>query len=154
VGHEVSERLADAFPGIAAHVGEDYRRAAIERLDDPLPPLDWVAFSFPGYAMWDLHVGVVLRLDVWPAVGQVGVHWTSAVAHEIGPLVRAVDWSAAVGSSGELAESPAVKEIQQRDVADALDVNDLAGEAMWYAERAIRYYSAVRPLLGPSPPQT
>lgn len=154
MGHEVTERLAGAFPGIAAHVGEDYRRAAIERLEDPLPPLDWVAFSFPGYAMWDLHVGVVLRLDAWPALGQVGVHWTSATAREIAPLVRAVDWNAAVGSAGELAESPAVKEIQQRDVADALDVNDLASEAMWYAERAIRYYSVVRPLLAAWPPQT
>ena len=47
VGHEVCGRLGSTFPGIAAHVGEDYRRAAIDRLNDPLPPLDWVAFSFP-----------------------------------------------------------------------------------------------------------
>jgi hypothetical protein len=147
VGHEVSVRLARAFPGVAAHVGEDYRRAAIARLNHPLPPLDWVAFSFPGYSMWDLHIGVVARLDVWPALGQVGVHWTGAVAREIAPLVQGVDWSTAVGSVGELAESPAVGEIQQRDVADRLDVNDLAGEARRYAERAIRYYTVFRPLL-------
>jgi hypothetical protein len=147
VGDEVSARLAPQFSGVAAHVGEDYRREAIDRLNNPLPPLDWVAFSFPGYSWWDLHVGVVAHLDQWPATCQVGMHWTAAVAREVAPLVRDVDWSTAVGTPGELAESPAFGEIQQRDLAAPLDVNDLAGEAMRYAERAIRYYTVMRPVL-------
>ena len=147
VGDEVSARLALQFSGVAAHVGEDYRREAIDRLNNPLPPLDWVAFSFPGYSWWDLHVGVVARLDLWPSTCQVGMHWTAAVAREVAPLVRDVDWSTAVGTPGELAESPAFGEIQQRDLATPLDVTDLAGEAMRYAERAIRYYTVMRPML-------
>ena len=147
VGDEVTARLAREWTGVAAHVGEDYRREAIERLNDPRPVLDWVAFSFPGYSWWDFHVGVVARLDTWPAVCQVGVHWTGAVAEQIAPLVRAVDWSAAVGTAGELGESPAFGEIQQRDLAQPLDVNDLAGEAMRCAERAVRYYTVVRGIL-------
>jgi len=154
LGHEVCERLSRPFPGIAAHVGEDYRRTAIDRWNDPLPPLDWVAFSFPGYSMWDLHVGVVARLDVWPALAHVGVHWTPAVAHEIAPLIEKIDWSTAVGNAGELAESPAVGEIQQRDLATPLDVNDLAAETLRHAARAIRYYTAVRPLLVHAAPKT
>jgi hypothetical protein len=147
VGDEVCARLAQQFPGIAAHVGEDYRSVAIERWRNLLPPLDWVAFSFPGHVMWDFHVGVVARLDVWPAVCQAGVHWTPAVAHAIEPLVKSVDWAAAVEAAGELAESPAVREIQQRDLAQPLDPMDLAGEAARFSERAIRYYAVVRPLV-------
>jgi hypothetical protein len=147
VGDEVSARLAGEFSGVAAHVGEDYRRDAIDRLDNPLPPLDWVAFSFPGRSWWDLHVGVVARLDLWPAVCQVGVHWTGAVADEIAPLVHGVDWRTAVGTAGELAEVPAFGEIQQRDLAHPLDLHDLADEAMRCAERAIRYYTVMRPVL-------
>jgi hypothetical protein len=143
VGHEVCARLAPTFPGIEAHVGEDYRRAAIDRLDNPLPPLDWVAFAFPGYPMWDLHVGVVARLDVSPAVAQTGIHWTPAVASSIAPLVHSLDWLTAVGTAGERADSPAVQEIQQRDVATPLDVHHLATEVDRYAERAIRYYTAM-----------
>jgi len=143
VGHEVCARLASTFPGIEAHVGEDYRRAAIDRLDNPLPPLDWVAFSFPGYPMWDLHVGVVARLDVFPAVAQTGIHWTNAVASTIAPVVKSIDWPTAVGTAGELAESLAVEEIQQRDLANTLDVDSLASEVMRYAERAVRYYTAM-----------
>jgi hypothetical protein len=142
VGHEVCTRLSPTFPGIAAHVGEDYRRAAIDRLNNPLPPLDWVAFSFTGHSMWDLHVGVVARLDVFPPVAQVGIHWTDTVASDIAPVVQSIDWLAAVGSAGELANSPAVNETQQRDVADRLDVHQLASEAIRYANRAIRYYTA------------
>ena len=147
VGEEVTARLARELPGVAAHVGEDYRREAIARLNNPLPPLDWVAFSFPGYTWWDLHVGVVARLDLWPPVCQAGMHWTGAVARDIAPLVRGVDWSTAVGTAGELAESPAFGEIQQRDLADPLDLNDLAGEARRYAERAVRYYRVMRPVV-------
>lgn len=147
VQDEVTARLARECSGLTAHVGEDYRREAIERLNDPRPPLDWVAFSFPGYSWWDFHVGVVARLDTWPAVCQVGVHWTGAVAREIAPLVRVVDWSTAVGTAGELAESPAFGEIQQRDLARPLDVNELAGEAMRCAERAIRYHTVMREVL-------
>ena len=145
VGHEVCTRLSSTFPGIAAHVGEDYRRAAIDRLDNPLPPLDWVAFSFPGHSMWDLHVGVVARLDVFPPVAQAGIHWTDTVAREIAPLVQSIDWLAAVGTAGELAHSPAVNETQQRDVADRLDVHQLASEVIRYAGRAVRYYTAMHP---------
>jgi hypothetical protein len=147
VGDAVVARLAPEFPGVAAHVGEDYRGEAIERWQRLLPPLDWVAFSFPGYSMWDLHVGVVARLDVWPALCQPGVHWTSAVAAEIEPLVRSVDWPAVTGTPGELVESPEVGEIQQRDRERPLDPIDLAGEASRLAERAIRYYAAVRKLI-------
>jgi hypothetical protein len=144
VGDEVTARLAREFPGIAAHVGEDYRREAIARVNDPQPPLDWVAFSFPGYSWWDLHVGVVARLDLWPAICQVGVHWTRVLAGEIAPRVHAVDWQAAVGTAGELGEAPAFGEIQQRDLAQALDVRDLASEAMRCAERAMSYYRVAR----------
>ena len=143
VGHEVCRRLSPTFPGIAAHVGEDYRRAAIDRLDNPVPPLDWVAFSFRGHSMWNLHVGVVARLDVFPPVAQAGIHWTETVARDIAPLVESIDWLAAVGTTGERASSPAVNEIQQRDVADRLDVHQLAGEAVRFADRAIRYYTAM-----------
>ena len=144
VGDAVVDRLGSECPGIAAHVGEDYRREAIDRWRRLLPPLDWVAFSFPGYSMWDLHVGVVARLDVWPALCQAGVHWTPAVARDIEPLVRSVDWQAVVGSPGELADSPEVGEIQQRDLQRPLDPIDLAGEASRFIERAIRYYAAMR----------
>lgn len=147
VGEEVCARFTREYPGIAAHVGEDYRSVAIERWRNLLPPLDWVAFSFPGHAMWDLHVGVVARLDAWPAICQAGLHWTAAVARTVEPLVKSVDWLAAVGATGELAESPAVGEIQQRDLARPLDPMDLAAEAARFAERAIRYYAAVRPLV-------
>ena len=147
VGDAVTTRLASTFPGIAAHVGEDYRREAVERLQNYLPPLHWVAFSFPGYSMWELHVGCVARLDLWPAVCQVGFHWMAPVAREIEPLVRSVDWETAVGTAGEFAESPAVAEIQQRDLARPLDPMDLAGEARRLTERAIRYYTATRPLV-------
>ena len=143
VGHEVCARLSPAFPGIAAHVGEDYRPEAIARLDNPLPPLDWVAFSFPGYTMWDLHVGVVARLDQSPPLAQAGIHWTTTVAADIAPIIQSIDWRAAVGTTGELANSPAVQEIQQRDVADPLDVHHLASEALRYADRALRYYTAI-----------
>ena len=144
VGHEVCARLAPTFPGIAAHVGEDYRREAITRLDNPLPPLDWVAFSFPGYTMWDLHVGVVARLDQSPPLAQAGIHWTTTVAADIAAIIQSIDWRATVGTTGELANSPAVQEIQQRDVADPLDVHHLASEALRYADRALRYYTAMR----------
>jgi hypothetical protein len=144
VGQGVVARLAPELPGVAAHVGEDYRRQAIDRWDRLLPPLDWVALSFPGYSMWDLHVGVVARLDGWPALCQAGLHWTPAVAAEIEPLVRSVDWPAVSGGPGELVESPEVGEIQQRDRARPLDPIDLAGEARRFTERAIRYYAAMR----------
>jgi hypothetical protein len=147
IGDELVARLAPQFPAVAAHVGEDYRREAIDRWGRLLPPLDWVALSFPGYSMWDLHVGVVARLDVWPALCQAGVHWTPAVAAEIEPLVRSVDWQAVSGAPGELVESPEVGEIQQRDRQRPLDPIDLAGEAGRFVERAIRYYAAVRTLL-------
>lgn len=147
VGDAVVARLAPEFPGIAAHVGEDYRRDAIDRWQRLLPPLDWVAFSFPGYSMWDLHVGVVARLDVWPALCQAGVHWTPAIAGEIEPMVRSVDWHAVIGAPGERAESPEVGEIQQRDQQRPLDPIDLAGEASRFIERAIRYYAAMRKLI-------
>jgi hypothetical protein len=147
VGEEVCARLTCEYPGIAAHVGEDYRSVAIERWRSLLPPLDWVAFSFPGHAMWDLHVGVVARLDAWPAICQAGLHWAPAVARTVEPLVKSVDWPVAVGAAGELAESPAVGEIQQRDLARPLDPMDLPAEAARFAERAIRYYAAVRPLV-------
>jgi hypothetical protein len=147
VGDIVCARLARDFPDIAAHVGEDYRRDAIERWANPLPPLDWVAFSFPGHSMWDLHVGVVARLDVWPALCQVGVHWTAKAAPAVEMVVRGVDWRNAVGALGELVDSPAVGEIQQRDLARPLDPIDLAGEATRFAERAVRYYTVMRPLV-------
>ena len=147
VAEAVVARLASECPGIAAHVGEDYREEAIERWRRLLPPLDWVAFSFPGYSMWDLHVGVVARLDVWPALCQAGVHWTPAVAGAIDPLVRSVDWRAVSGAPGELVESPEVGEIQQRDLQRPLDPIDLAGEAGRFIERAIRYYAAMRTLI-------
>ncbi len=143
IGHDVCTRLSPTFPDIAAHVGEDYRREAIARLDNPLPPLDWVAFSFPGYAMWDVHVGVVARLDQWPPVAQVGIHWTQCVAPDIAPVVASIDWPTVVGTNGELVESPAVQEIQQRDIAAALDVHALATEVIRYADRAIRYYTTM-----------
>ena len=95
--------------------------------------------------MWDLHVGVVARLDVFPPVAQAGIHWTDTVASEVAPLVQSIDWLAAVGTAGELANSPAVNESQQRDVADRLDVHQLAREAIRYADRAIRYYAAMHP---------
>jgi len=151
IGHEVCTRLAPTFPAIAAHVGEDYRREAITRLDNPLPPLDWVAFSFPAYPMWDLHVGVVARLDQWPPLAQVGIHWTSSVATHIAPLVKTIDWLTTVGTKGELVEAPAVHEIQQRDPADPLNVDALATEVTRYANRAIRYYTAIHDHLTPTP---
>ena len=151
VGEAVTAQLVARFPGIEAHVGEDYRREAIARIGSLLPPLHWVAFSFPGYSMWDLHVGCVARLDVWPAQCQVGVHWMAPVAETIEPLVRAVNWATAVGTAGELAESPAVAEIQQRDLAQPLDTMNLAGEAERLAGRAIRYYTVVRPLVDALP---
>jgi hypothetical protein len=151
VGEIVTARLTPTFPGIVAHVGEDHRREAVDRLQNLLPPLHWVAFSFPGYSMWELHVGCVARLDLWPAVCQVGIHWMEPVAREIAPLVRSVNWETAVGTAGEFSESPAVAEIQQRDLARPLDTIDLAGEAQRFAERAIRYYTATRPLVDALP---
>ena len=147
VGDLVTTRLRSEFPDATAHVGEDYRREAIERVNMLLPPLSWVAMSFPGHSWWDLHVGCVARLDVWPAVCQVGIHWTGPVAHEIEPLVRSVSWEPAVGTAGEFAEVPAFGEIQQRDLGSPIDIMNLVGEAQRFAERAIRYYSVVRPLV-------
>ena len=147
VGDLVTTRLHSAFPDATAHVGEDYRREAIARVNMLLPPLSWVAMSFPGYSWWDLHVGCVARLDVWPAICQVGIHWTGPIAHDIEPLVRSVNWEDAVGTTGEFADVPAFGEIQQRDLARPLDIMNLAGEAQSFAERAIRYYSVVRPLM-------
>ena len=148
VGDTVCRALGKQFPGIWANVGEDYRREAIGRIGNPEPPLGWVAFGFPGYSWWDLHVGCVARLDVWPAVCQVGFHWTARTAREIEPLARSVAWDSAVGERGELAEVPAFGEIQQRDLARPLDVMNLAGEAERFAERAIRYYSVAVRLIG------
>ncbi len=147
VGTEVCRRLEAQHPGIRAHVGEDYRREAILRLSLLLPPVDWVAFSFPGYDMWDVHVGVVAQLDRWPPACQAGVHFTEAHRAKLGPLLRGVDWHAAVGAAGEWQESPAVGEIQQRDLARPLDLTSLAREATWFADRAAAYYSVVWPLV-------
>lgn len=161
VGDTACRALGQQFPGIWANVGEDHRREAIGRINDPQPPLGWVAFGFPGYSWWDLHVGVVARLDVWPVVCQAGFHWTGRTKTEIEPLVRSVTWESAVGERGELAEVPAFGEIQQRDPARPLDVMNLAGEAERFAERAIRYYSVAVRLIGiggsemaPKPPNT
>jgi hypothetical protein len=73
------------------------------------------------------------------------------VAREIEPLVRSVNWELAVGAAGEFSESPAVAEIQQRDLARPLDTMDLVGEAQRFADRAIRYYTVTRPLVDALP---
>jgi hypothetical protein len=147
VGELVTTHLRSVYPDVTPNVGEDYRREAIERVHMLQPPLSWVAMSFPGYSWWDLHVGCVARLDVWPALCQVGIHWTGPIARDIEPLVREVNWESAVGTAGEFAEAPAFGEIQQRDLARPLDIMDLAGEAQRFADRAIRYYTVVRPLV-------
>ena len=148
VGDTVCTALGKQFPGIWANVGDDYRREAVGRVNIADPPLGWVAFGFPGYSWWDLHVGCVARLDVWPALCQVGFHWTARTKLEIEPLVKSIAWESAVGERGEFAEVPAFGEIQQRDLARPLDVTNLAGEAERFAERAIRYYTVAVPLIG------
>jgi hypothetical protein len=52
-----------------------------------------------------------------------------------------------VGAAGEWQESPAIGEIQQRDLARPLDLTRLAREATWLADRAAVYYSVVWPLV-------
>jgi hypothetical protein len=62
IASSVMARLKNEIPGLSAHFGEDYERA-----EDPEATLyrstgasfRWVAFAFPPWRMWDLHVGVV-----------------------------------------------------------------------------------------------
>jgi hypothetical protein len=62
IAQSVIARMQKDTPGVSAHFGEDYEEA-----QDPEATLyrstgasfRWVAFAFPPWRMWDLHVGVV-----------------------------------------------------------------------------------------------
>ena len=58
----VIERLRAEFPGLSAHIGEDYEQsrdpeAIVQR--ELGTHFQWLAFGFAPWRMWDLHIGIV-----------------------------------------------------------------------------------------------
>jgi hypothetical protein len=147
VGRAVTERLWTRFPGAAAHVGDDCRSEAGLRYPHLVHlPLDWVAFSFPGVVVWDLHVGVVADLRRATPTISVGVHATPGVWTRLVPSLEAVDWTAAMGARLVFNDARVVGEKQMNEPARALDLRDLPGEVARLADRAARYYEIAAPL--------
>jgi hypothetical protein len=147
VGRAVSESLGARFPGAAAHVGEDCRSEAglryphLSRL-----PLDWVAFSFPGVVVWDLHVGVVADLRSATPTVSVGVHATPALWTRLAAALEGVDWLRVGGEMLVFNDARVVGEKQLIERPRPLNLSDLPGEVTRLAGQATRYYELVAPL--------
>jgi hypothetical protein len=147
IGRAASEHLWPRFPGAAAHVGEDCRSEAGLRYPHlTCLPLDWVAFSFPGVVVWDLHVGVVADLRRPKPTISVGIHATPEVWTRLVPALEAVDWAAVTGEKLVFNDARVVGEKQLIEPARTLDVSDLTGEVSRLGDRAARYYEIVAPL--------
>jgi len=141
-------RLWERFPEAAAFVGEDCRREAMARYPHLANlSLDWVAFAFRGVVMWDLHVGVVADLARRPPVIQVGVHTTPPLWPRLAPMLEALDWEALVGEKLAVNDARSIGEIQLNEPARPLTLSDLAGDVPRLADRVVRYYEIVAPLL-------
>lgn len=148
IAHETCQHLWERFPHAAAFVGEDCRREAVVRYPHLASlNLDWVAFAFRGIVMWDLHIGVVADLAAQPAVIRVGVHTTPPLWPRLGPALEARDWPPLVGEKLEFNDAQAIGEVQLNEPAHPLPLSDLAGEALRLADRAVRFYEIVAPLL-------
>lgn len=64
---------------------EDSSDPSAQRLRDNGHSFEWVAVRFPGWSLWNLHLGIVPRAG-GPNVLALGVHWRDVVA----PLLPAV----------------------------------------------------------------
>ena len=145
IGRLVEAELMQRFPEARAHVGADVRDEALERQPqfNGDPPVDWVAFSFAGLVMWDVHVGVVCDLSAAVPTCHVGFHTSDQFWPEFEEAIETLEWETCLGARPSLVRAGDVREQQFRDLAVPLLLDDLCSEAQRLASRAVCYYVAV-----------
>lgn len=137
-------QLRPAYPAAAAHYGLDLARSAadpyVAAARERGSPFTWVAFSFAGQNVWEIHVGCVL--DLPEHRGQVGFHallprWPALPQQALTNACRAL------GAS--FAEVPRANEVQHN--APPVALADRTTAAQQFADHVVRFYRAAAPLL-------
>ncbi|MBI2322143.1 MAG: hypothetical protein HYU88_08675 [Chloroflexi bacterium] len=137
-------QLRADHPAAAAHSG---LRLA-QRADDPYvaaarargSSFTWVAFSFAGYAMWEVHVGCVL--DLPQGTAQVGFH---ALQPRWPDLPQAAITAACAPLGAAPVVAPRAFEVQHN--APPVSLGDQAAAVAQLSALVVRFYRAVAPLL-------
>ncbi len=138
----VQDRLADL--GAKGVVGEFDRENAMVLFPELgyRVPVDWVAFGFPGTALYDAHIGVVLETSVWPVMSHVGLHLTEALWRRLRTRIASIDWVVGVGRTPEHTVAGSVREHRFCDAPRVFDFAAIERESNDFAERAAAYYRA------------
>lgn len=137
-------QLQRDYPAAQAHYGLQLQQAA----DDPYvaaarergSPFTWVAFSFAGYIMWEVHIGCVL--DVPQGTAQVGFH---ALAPRWPTLPQQALANACAALGAIFVEAPRANEVQHNAPPVPLADRDTAVAQL--SALVVRFYRAVAPLL-------
>lgn len=140
----VLPQLQGAYPAAAAHHGLKIARSS----DDPYievvrqhgSPFTWVAFSFAGYRMWDVHVGCVL--DLPQGTAQVGFH---ALESRWPELPEATIAAACQPLGASHVAAPRAMERQYN--APAVPLADERAAIRQLGDLVVRFYRTVAPLL-------
>lgn len=137
-------QLQRDYPAAAAHFGLRLAQTA----DDPYvaaarqrgSPFTWVAFSFAGYPMWEVHVGCVL--DLPQATAQVGFH---ALEPRWPDLPQPAITAACAPLGAAPVDAPRAHEVQHN--APPVALADQATAVEQLSALVVRFYRAVAPLL-------
>lgn len=137
-------QLQADYPAAAAHSGLRLAQSA----DDPYvaaarergSPFTWVAFSFGGYPMWEVHVGCVL--DLAQGTAQVGFH---ALQPRWPDLPQAAITAACAPLGAAPVVAPRAFEVQHN--APPVALGDQVAAVAQLSALVVRFYRAVAPLL-------
>ena len=153
VGTEVESRLRALGLETRGHVGAEVEAEWRQRVP-ALPAdvsLDWVAYDFPGLAVWDAHLGVLADFDHSPPRCTVGLHilqphWRAALE-----LLTHCDERTMDALEIEAEPKPQIREVQLNDPWRDLDLDELDAEVDRLAARAVELYRLVEPCLAELP---
>lgn len=149
IGKRVIEQLSPEFPGAFAIVGPKDRENAMARHPQvgEKVPLDWVAFGYRPFDLYDIHVGVIFMMEDWPACYHIGFHALEPYWQSLEPDLKRIDWETALGSIPEYEFAEKVREYRRRDPSSRLDFSNLESELDRVVHRVVSYYGITAPLV-------
>lgn len=148
IGAKVEQQLKTKFDGMYTVVGEEHLQVMAERFPElgVNIPLDWVAFGFKGYDLYDVHVGVIFLMEELPAQFHVGVHFLDYIFEHVKEKCNQIDWTKEIGYQTEYIYEPPVRENRFSTTPQNIDFSQIEKLEDQIVDYVVRFYNLAAPL--------
>lgn len=149
IGDATLAKLRD-LPGVYYVAGPDDVHVLARRFPQyqPHQVMDWVAFGFPRWELYDVHIGCLCDVSQAPIRFNVGFHALEPVWSRVRGDLGRLEWESVLGHTPHYEFSAMAAEYRwvEPDWL-AVDLEDLPGSVQQIAEIASRYVRLVYPLI-------